>query len=294
MPGARTAAAPGPRQRRELRAHRQLACTAPTPPRSSTISDFTARAFPDDPDGNLYIIHYTDYPYTTNTGRGRRIWSTKAPIPTRTATIYFKQTNAAQDDWSDLINMTRVLNVANPAGISDADFLQEAGKVIDIEQFLRYIAVDTFMGNREGGLYSGQGDDYGLYRGINDPRFKLVPWDTDTLTIWGGSTTATSSPAIRTFPASPAAHQPRHASACTMPQLKDLINAVFAPANFNPLVDQVLGGWVPQADRNSAKTWMVNRIDQRPARKSRKRPSRSPAPAGGRATSCTPPRPARR
>ena len=32
-----------------------------------------------------------------------------------------------------------------------------------------------------GGLYNGRGDDYAMYRGIEDPRFWLVPHDLDTI-----------------------------------------------------------------------------------------------------------------
>jgi hypothetical protein len=37
-------------------------------------------------------------------------------------------------------------------------------------------------------------------------------------------------------------------------QFIDLINTVFAPQNFNPLVDQLLGDWVPKSMTDSIKS----------------------------------------
>ena len=54
-------------------------------------------------------------------------------------------------------------------------------------QWLRFMAVDALVGNREGGLTSGRGDDYAMYQGVLDPRFLLVPHDLDTLLGEGGT-----------------------------------------------------------------------------------------------------------
>ena len=234
-------------------------------------SDFTSRAYPDDPDGNLYVVHYTDYPYTTNSGAGGEL-EYRGTNPDAYRMNYFKQTNVAQDDWSDLINLTRVLDAANPAGISDSDFLAEVSKVIDVDQWFRYIAVDTILGNREGGLYSGQGDDYGLYRGMNDTRFILVPWDTDTLMVYNGSAENPYTRSIVAGYQDVAGLTRLFTNPDTLgryyAQVKQLCETVFAAANFNPLVEQVLGGrvdasdpeWTPQSQRDAIKSWMANRV----------------------------------
>lgn len=231
--------------------------------KESYSSDFAARAFPDDPDGNLYIVHYTDYPYNTNSSAGGNL-DYRGTNPDAYRMNYFKQSNVAQDDWSDLIHLTRVLDAANPAGISDADFLTEAAKVINVEQWFRFIAADTILGNREGGLYSGQGDDFGLYRGVNDPRFVLVPWDTDTLTVFNGSS---ENPYTRSVLAGyqdvdglTRLFTNPNTLGIYYAQLKNLCQTVFAAEHFNPLVDQVLANWVPQSKRNEIKTWMANRV----------------------------------
>ena len=218
-------------------------------------SDFTARAFPDDPDGNLYIVHYTDYPYSTNTDNGNLRYEGTNPDSYRDT--YFKQTNSKQDDWSDLIHMTQVLNDAT---ISDANFVGEASKGVDIDQWFRYIALDTLLGNREGGLYMGQGDDYGLYRGIKDPRFKLVQWDMDTISSWGGSTTASIFTGYTSIPGFSRLLSNPDTVGRYYVQLLDLINTVFAPQNFNPLIDQLFGSWMPLSQINAVKSFTTARI----------------------------------
>ena len=80
------------------------------------------------------------------------------------------------DDWNDIINLTRVLNDSD-----SPDFVGQISEVIDIDQWLHFLAVDSLVGNREGGLTTGKGDDYALYRGEKDQRFQLVPHDLDTV-----------------------------------------------------------------------------------------------------------------
>ena len=59
----------------------------------------------------------------------------------------------------------------------EPDYLERLSQVIDIDQWLHFLAVDSLIGNREGGLTTGKGDDYALYRGEKDQRFQLVPHD---------------------------------------------------------------------------------------------------------------------
>ena len=211
-------------------------------------TDFAAAHFPDDSSGNLYIQHddiaQADLRYLgTN--------------PDSYRNRYFKQTNVSDDDYSDIINLTYVLQNA-----SDANFVEEVGQVIDLNQWIRYIAADTLAGNREGGLYNGNGDDYGLYRGTVDTRFRLVPWDLDTLLgisasaptagIFDGYTNIPALNRILTHPDTVIIYYQ---------QLMDLMDTVFAPANFNPLVDRVLGSWVPQATLDTIKNFVVARTE---------------------------------
>ncbi len=212
-------------------------------------SDFTNRAFPDDPNGDMYIIHYTDYPYTTATSPGGNL-AYRGTNPDAYRMNYFKETNGGQDDWSDLINLTYVLNDAT---ITDDNFVAAISRYVNVDEWLRYIAIDTLLGNQEGGLCTGQGDDYGMYRGVADPRFQLVQWDMDTLTsIWGGfAPTRNIFAGYSSIPGFSRLLSNPYTVGLYYAQLEDLCNTVFAAQNFNPMADQLLGGWVPATGSNS-------------------------------------------
>src|SRR5205085_555927 len=79
-------------------------------------------------------------------------------------------------DWSDLIHLTDVLNNA-PA----ATYFDEVSSVIDVKQWLRYMALDSLLLNLETGLNNGIGDDYGLFHSNKDDLFRLFPHDLDTI-----------------------------------------------------------------------------------------------------------------
>jgi hypothetical protein len=42
-------------------------------------------------------------------------------------------------------------------------------------------------------------------------------------------------------------------------QFNDLINTVFSPEQFNPLVDELLGDWVPESTTDSIKQFVIER-----------------------------------
>ncbi len=176
--------------------------------------------------------------------------------PTSTSGAYTKQSNVSQDDWSDLINLTRVLN-----NTPDASYLEEVAKVVNIDEWLRYLAVTTLIGNMETTLGTGAGDDYSMYRGVNDPRFQILTHDLDT-TLGQGDTGADYArsifkagdiPALNRFLKHPAI-APRYFA-----MLKELIETSLSPAQANPLLDQVLGGWVPDGTIQSMKDFLVLR-----------------------------------
>lgn len=136
----------------------------------SLDSKLTAEHWPLDPNGNLYQVRDDDV-----TGdEGDLKYEGTAPADYQNT--YFKQTNGSEDDWSDLIALTDALN-NSPV----ATYFEDVSAVLDIDQWLHFLAVDSLVGNREGGLTTGKGDDFALYRGVLDPRFKLVPHDLDTV-----------------------------------------------------------------------------------------------------------------
>jgi len=83
---------------------------------------------------------------------------------------YFKQNNFLQNDWSDLINLIGVLNEI-PGYSSPATYVADVQRVINVDEWMRYMAVNTLLDNNETCLANGVGDDYALYRGTTTRDF---------------------------------------------------------------------------------------------------------------------------
>ena len=93
-----------------------------------------------------------------------------------------KGSNESFDDWSDLHRFMRVMN-----NTSSDEYFQGVSEVIDVEQWARWFAFMTIVLSRETNLSNGTDDDYKLYRGLVDERFKLIPHDFDTIFGLGAS-----------------------------------------------------------------------------------------------------------
>lgn len=133
-------------------------------------SDYVNRRFKSDRDGNLYRARRIQPPGADLTYRG------VDPDPYRKN--YFKQTNTSDDDWTDLIELSRALDAS-----SDEEYVEAVREWVDLENWFHYFAVDAFFDNTETNLGSGNADDYAMYSGVKDPRFRLIPYDHDS--IWG-------------------------------------------------------------------------------------------------------------
>ena len=128
----------------------------------SLDSNFVSAHWPDDPNGNLYQVRDDE---DSGDEGDLKFEGDEADNYRNT---YFKKTNRSVDDWNDIINLTRVLNDSD-----SPDFVGKISEVIDIDQWLHFLAVDSLVGNREGGLTTGKGDDYALYRGEKRPALSV-------------------------------------------------------------------------------------------------------------------------
>jgi len=211
-------------------------------------SDWADHHFPDDNQGNVYRCvsrgRYCDLRYQGADPErySREDW-------------YVKNSNAAVNDWSDLIALTYALDRS-----PDETYVEEVEKVVNVEQWMRWFAMETFLTNRETNLGNGYGDDYCMYRGVEDPRFLLLPYDLDTIlnspdpntSIWLAGR-LNNLPVVRRFLTHPAFVGRYYA------QLKDLAETIFASERFNPFVENTLGGWVPQTTIESIETFVAAR-----------------------------------
>ncbi len=217
----------------------------------SLDSQCIARLYPDDSTGNLYRGIRQD------SGIASADLTYKGVDPTPYRLVYFKDTNAEEDDWTDLIHMTDVLNNA-PA----ANYFQACNQVIDVDNWLRYFAAQTFLDNSETTLSNGTGDDYALYCGVIDPRFKLHGYDFDTIIGAGdvvGSATASLFKMV-TLTSLNKFMKAQDIAPLYFGHLNTYGDTVFATPIFNTLVDQTLTGQFPTTVTDGFKNFMAQRL----------------------------------
>lgn len=241
-------------------------------------SDFADHHFPLDSSGNIYRGQRID---STNGGADLRNQSNNTnpalADPTPYRVNYFKDTNASEDKWADLIGLTQVLSkghaATNYTATYDADFVPAMQSVADVNEWMRFFAVNALADNEETTITAGDGDDYYLYFGETDPRAKFVPYDLDTLftrsdtTHQPGSATANSIFKLSYSDLSGNPPTPLHPLLLN-PQFAPIffqelvrgINGVFAPATFNALADQTLGAFVDAATIQNIKAYNQQRV----------------------------------
>ena len=238
-------------------------------------ADWVDRHFPDDKEGNLYRVddHAPNPAGAIPGDLGSGDFRYEGTDPLAYADTFLKRTNEDLDDWSDLIQLCRVISAPDTGGtaaqpaISDADYPQRVRELINVEQWFTYLALDALVGNQEGGLPTGRADDFAMYRGVLDPRFTLVPHDFDTCfdfittdglgtpvnrTIWSfydGNVSLLGLQRLFSHPdLVPVYYQ----------KMLHLVNNVFIPERMNPLIDELIGSWAAPAAA-TAKTYITER-----------------------------------
>lgn len=215
--------------------------------------EFANHVFPLDSSGNLY--------------RGIRLrapganlhYEGESPAPYREN--YFKHTNNSEDDWTDLIGLTRVLDQE-----PDATYAAAVRQRVNVDEWMLYFAIETLVDNKETNLANGnngdgEGDDYSLYFGADDPRANLLPYDLDTILDQGdtaGKVTDSlwrmnANPIVKRFMTHP------EFAPTYFRTLKRLIDTAFRAEAFDPLVDQTLRGLVPASAIDSIKGFAAQR-----------------------------------
>lgn len=222
-------------------------------------SDFTDVAFPDDGNGNLYSAD----------GNGNLDHLGADPAAYATDFRYYKESNDGENDWTDLIEMTRVLN-ETPA----AEYAAEVAKVADVDEWVRFFAVNILLANSESTLSNPRvtrptpeeavvtTGDYYLYRGVTDRRFRLIPYDFDSCLGAEGAATASQGlyqfvnvPALARLFSEPTFAARHHAT------LRRLADTVFALENVNPLLDRLLAPHIPAEIITGMKEFNARRRD---------------------------------
>ena len=131
-------------------------------------SQFANMHYPLNPSGNLYRM-----------AGGGNAWdyfpNSEDLAADYTAAGWDKETNTSANDWRDLHIFVGVMT--NASGL---DYLEEVEAVMDLESWLRSLAVSTILTNSENSLFTGTNDDYAVYCSSTG-QFKLLPHDLDTV-----------------------------------------------------------------------------------------------------------------
>ncbi|HEY5913715.1 MAG TPA: lamin tail domain-containing protein [Verrucomicrobiae bacterium] len=225
-------------------------------------ADFVQRTFALDPYGNSYRgIRDQTLCDPSRTGLADLRWLGANYAQAGYTNAYFKQNNFLQNDWSDLIDLLAVLNTVN--GYQAANYVADVQRRINVEEWIQYMAANTLLDNTETCLANGVGDDYALFRGTNDTRFLALPYDLDSvmgrglttnitrINIWGMTNVSVMNRFMKTPEFAPLYFK----------WLKNYCDTVFSPARMNPLLDQLLTGYVPQGNIDLFKAYNAAQVN---------------------------------
>ena len=140
--------------------------------------------------------------------------------------------------------------------------MADVESVANVDEWMKYFAVNTLLDNQENSLGIGEGDDFALYRGTNDTRFVLLPYDLDAVMGRGLRTTTyadglwrmTNVAVINRFMKRPE-FVPRY-----FKHLEELAGTTFAPAQMNPLLDHLLASYVDAGTIAKLKAFNSNHV----------------------------------
>lgn len=221
-------------------------------------SDFCDHHFPLDSSGNLYRGFRND------SGFGADLRDQSAGQPAATADAapykvnYFKETNVSEDQWADLIGLTKTLakghSTAGYAPSWDADFVTSIQATVDVPQWMTYFAAGLICDNNETSIIKGDGDDFYVYFGKNDLRARLITFDLDTIFHRVSGSTTPGDPVSHGIfrmaqstqggnPPTPVYPMMVHPEFARMylAEVKRLLDGPFSSTEFDALADEILG-----------------------------------------------------
>jgi spore coat protein H len=85
---------------------------------------------------------------------------------------YDGKTDGDEKQWQRLIDFAKLVNQAD-----DEQFRQQIGDFLDVDAFLRYLAVNTLLANYDS--FMGLGHNYYMYLVPQTNKFVIFPWDLD-------------------------------------------------------------------------------------------------------------------
>ncbi|MBI4583340.1 MAG: lamin tail domain-containing protein [Planctomycetes bacterium] len=166
---------------------------------------------------------------------------------------YLKENNQDLDDYSDIIQLCNVFTNA-----SGAEFPAAIDPLIDVPEWLRFLALHNVVSNLEGGIYRDTGDDYFIYRrsggGVEPDRWVMIPWDFDD--IFGDvqeRVPRVTVPSTLRLVQNASTGGPRYFC-----QVRSLAEDEFSPPVTNARIN-TLAGLFPEDTLNAQKNFVINR-----------------------------------
>jgi Lamin Tail Domain/CotH kinase protein len=237
-------------------------------------TDYADHHFPLDSSGNIYRGFRQD----TVGGANLRDQSAGQPAatadPTPYRVNYFKETNESEDNWADLIGLTKTLSKGTSIAASytatyTGDYVSAVQAAGDIEQWVRFLAVNTIADNSETNISNGDGDDYYLYFGVNDLRAVFISYDLDTIFGRSAGSNNASHSLFRAArgdtggnpptPLHPFLIHPQFAREY-LAEVKRQVDGPFSAAQFAEIANETLGGVVSTSVINAMKTFHNARL----------------------------------
>ncbi len=86
-----------------------------------------------------------------------------------------RKTNKSDLDRSDL---TAISDLLQNTDITDENFVLALGELIDLEEFIKFWAVETLIGHWDSA--TGNNNNFYIYRDPTDGLFHFIPWGTDS------------------------------------------------------------------------------------------------------------------
>lgn len=211
---------------------------------------WATRQFPSSPGGNLYLMD------DSGTGTHGALAYETPPTAANYAETYLKLTNQAAGDYSDIIALTDKLSNA-----PQATYRQEISQRLDLDQWLRCIALDSLLGNAEPGLQDGRGTDAVLYHLPSSDRILLVPHELRAVAGLGGGTGTATRSIFSSGATAGLSRLMTHQDIVPdyVAKVQELLDTLFTSASLDSLLTEVMGGWVPAPEIAVAKQFIVDR-----------------------------------
>ncbi|HEY7445035.1 MAG TPA: CotH kinase family protein [Vicinamibacterales bacterium] len=117
---------------------------------------------------NGYLYGY-DYPLDGSS----YFFDYKGPDPALYTPLFHPETHELDPNPAPLVDFIRVVNET-----PDAQFLHVVSQYLDLARFMRYVAIENFLGETDGivGTYVGMNNFY-LYQFEGATLFTFIPWD---------------------------------------------------------------------------------------------------------------------